>query len=373
MAEQAKSDASKQRHALSWASDSNYAATAPSYAWYFFKSQFTPLPQPRGNFDGQTVIVTGANVGLGLEAARTVVRLGASKVILACRDPAKADAARADIEASTGRAPGVVECWQVDVGSLDSVREFCARADKSLTRVDALIANAAVATSTYVACDGGLESTIAVNVVGTLFMAVLLLPSMRRTAARFNVEPRVSFVGSDAHQFTRFTERNPPPGRSGILDVFRDPAVMNTDRYNVSKVMILMCARELAARLDGGGGGGDDHPERNPVVVNTLNPGMCRSQLSRHAPFPLDWIVALFMRLVGRSTEVGSRTLVAAAAAGRESHGKYMLDCVVVEGAESPLVRSEEGRAVQVRVFDEIMAELEKVHPGIGKILAGSA
>ncbi|KAL8371729.1 hypothetical protein RB595_001503 [Gaeumannomyces hyphopodioides] len=365
MAEQAKSDAPMERHALSWTSNSNYATTVPSYAWYFLKSQLTPLPQPKGNFDGQTVIVTGANVGLGLEAARTIVRLGASKVVLACRDAAKAEAARVDIEASTGRA-GAVECWQVDVGSFESVRAFCARAEKELTRVDALVANAAVAIPRYVACDGGLESTIAINVVGALLMAVLLLPAMRRTASRFNVEPRVSFVGSDAHQFARFAERHPPPGR-GILDAFRDPAAMDTDRYNVSKVLILMGARELARRLDG------DDPARNPVVVNALNPGMCRSQLFRHAPFPLDWILAVGVRLVGRSAEAGSRTLVAAAAAGRESHGRYMLDCVVADGAESPLVRSEEGREVQVRVFDEIMAELEKVHPGIGKILAGSA
>lgn len=342
--------------------------SVPCYAWYFFKSQLTPLPQPKGEtFNGQTVIVTGANVGLGLEAARTIVQLGADKVILACRDAAKGEAARADIEASTGRV-GVVECWQVDVGSFESVKAFCARAENSLGRLDALIANAGVAIPRYVPCDGGLESTIAVNVVGALLMAVLLLPAMRRTAARFNVEPRVSFVGSDAHQFARFAERHvSKSGDARILDAFYDPDRMDTDRYNVSKVMILMCARELARRLDDAGSG------NNPVVVNALNPGMCRSQLFRHTPFPLNWILAVGARIVGRSAEEGARTLVAAAAAGRESHGRYMLDCVVVDGAESPLVRSDEGRAVQVRVFDEIMDELEKVQPGIRKIVAGSA
>ncbi|KLU88784.1 hypothetical protein MAPG_07767 [Magnaporthiopsis poae ATCC 64411] len=347
MAEQTKNGDRQKRHALSWVFDSSYATTVPFYAWYFFKSQLTRLPEPKGDntFNGQTVIVTGANVGLGLEAARTIVRLGAGK-------PARA-------------AKGVVECWQVDVGSLESVKAFCARAESSLGRVDVLVANAGVAIPRYVACDGGLESTVAVNVVGALLMAVLLLPAMRRTAARFNVEPRVSFVGSDAHQFARFAERHVSEG-DRILDAFYDPDRMDTDRYNVSKVMILMCARELARRLDEGSG-------NNPVIVNALNPGMCRSQLFRHTPFPLNWILAVGGRIVGRSSEEGARTLVAGAAAGRESHGRYMLDCVVVDGAESPLVRSDEGRAVQVKVFDEIMDDLEKVQPGIRKIVAGSA
>lgn len=146
--------------------------------------------------------MTGANVGLGREAARHFCRLGAARVILACRDLDKGRAAGADIEASTSR-PGVVEAWQVDLGSFESVREFCRRAGDELDRVDVVVENAGVAIGTYVECDGGFESTIAVNVVSTFLMALLLLPVLRRTAAVHNVEPRLVVVSSDAHLFVR--------------------------------------------------------------------------------------------------------------------------------------------------------------------------
>lgn len=146
--------------------------------------------------------MTGANVGLGREAARHFCRLGAARVILACRDLDKGRAAGADIEASTSR-PGVVEAWQVDLGSFESVRGFCRRAEGELDRLDVVVENAGVAIGTYVECDGGFESTIAVNVVSTFLMALLLLPVLRRTAAVHNVEPRLVVVSSDAHLFVR--------------------------------------------------------------------------------------------------------------------------------------------------------------------------
>ena len=146
--------------------------------------------------------MTGANVGLGREAARHFCRLGASRVILACRDVDKGRAAGADVEASASRA-GVVDVWQLDLGSFESVRAFCRRAEAELDRLDVLVENAGVAIGTYVECDGGFESTIAVNVVSTFLMALLLLPTLRRTAARFNVEPRLVVVSSDAHLFVR--------------------------------------------------------------------------------------------------------------------------------------------------------------------------
>lgn len=146
--------------------------------------------------------MTGANVGLGREAARHFCRLGAAKVVLACRDLDKGRAAGADIESSTSRA-GIVDVWQLDLGSFESVRQFCRRAETELDRVDVVVENAGVAIGTYVECDGGFESTMAVNVVSTFLMALLLLPTLRRTAARFNVEPRLVVVSSDAHLFVR--------------------------------------------------------------------------------------------------------------------------------------------------------------------------
>ena len=69
--------------------------------------------------------------------------------------------------------------------------------------------------------------------------------------------------------------------------------------------------------------------------------------------------------LVARSTEVGSRALVAGACAGMASHGKYMSDCVNVEPAD--WILTEEGAKLQRRVYEQTMDVLEKIEPGISK------
>jgi hypothetical protein len=83
----------------------------------------------------------------------------------------------------------------------------------------------------------------------------------------------------------------------------------------------------------------------------------------RHAIFPLNVLAWIGKRLIGRSTEMGSRTLVAAASAGEESHGKYMTDCRVRE--PSKWVRSEKGKEAQKKVYKELLMILEEIEPGI--------
>lgn len=152
--------------------------------------------------------MTGANVGLGLEAARHFARLGAAKVILACRDTEKGERAKADIERSTERS-GTVEVWPLDLCSFESVKQFCRRADQ-LPRLDVVVENAAVAmVGPQGALAEGFESTITVNVVSTFLMALLLLPTLRRTATRFNVQPNLVIVSSDAHFVVCSVPENP--------------------------------------------------------------------------------------------------------------------------------------------------------------------
>lgn len=57
----------------------------------------------------------------------------------------------------------------------------------------------------------------------------------------------------------------------------------SADRYNTSKLLEVLMVRELAAQMDAKGGG-------NPIVLNSLNPGLCRSSLFRHAAFPLNLV-----------------------------------------------------------------------------------
>lgn len=313
-----------------------------------------PLPAP-GHFAGQTIIVTGANVGLGLEAVRHFARLGAARVIAACRSVEKAEAAVADVKQSLSpeqAAACTLEAWDVDLGSFASVAAFGKRAAAELDRLDAVVENAGVAAGNYTPLEGH-ESSITVNVLSTFYMALLLLPLLRRTAAQHNVRPNLSVVSSDAHFFARFAEQHQP----SIFAALQDPASITHDRYNVSKLLEILVVREMARVLDD-----NNHI---PVTVNTLNPGLCRTQLFRSLPFGIRHLVHGVLYTVGRTAEMGARTLVSAAAAGPETHGQY-LDTTEVWPV-STYVTSEAGAKAQRRVWTELLGILEGVHPGISK------
>lgn len=98
------------------------------------------IPIQAHEFSGQTIVVTGSNTGLGLEAARHLFRLCAAKVILAVRSLPKGEAAKADIESSTGRI-GVIEVHGLDLPRYGSVKKF-AKQMSGLPRIDAAVANA---------------------------------------------------------------------------------------------------------------------------------------------------------------------------------------------------------------------------------------
>lgn len=176
----------------------------------FLRSQLFVTPAlPTTDFTGQTVIVTGANVGLGLEAARHFTRLNAEKVILGVRSLSKGEAAKADIEASTeprsSSHPSVVEVWQLDLSSYDSVISFAERLNR-LPRVDVLVENAGVIPDGFQMAEKD-EATITVNVVSTFLLALLAMPKLRKTAEQTGKQSRLSIVSSDVHFFTSFPER----------------------------------------------------------------------------------------------------------------------------------------------------------------------
>jgi hypothetical protein len=75
----------------------------------------------------------------------------------------------------------------------------------------------------------------------------------------------------------------------------------------------------------------------------------------------------LAMRVFGRTSEMGSRCLLAGALAGDESHGRYMENCVVANYA--PIMNGEEGKAMQAKVWEELITILEGVQPGITKLI----
>lgn len=179
---------------------------AVGMGWFmsWLGAQFAALPYPTKSYSGQTVVVTGANVGLGLEAARHFVRLDAQKVIVAVRSRSKGEAAAKSIHESTGRV-GVVEVWELDLSSHASVKAFAERAS-TLERLDIVINNAGILTRDFELVEGN-ESTITVNVVSALLLSLLLLPKLRDTSVRFKKEVVLTFTGSFTHFMTDFPEQ----------------------------------------------------------------------------------------------------------------------------------------------------------------------
>lgn len=213
-----------------------------------------------------------------------------------------------------------------------------------------LIAETGVATGKYTKAEDN-ELTITTNVVSTFLLALLVLPALKRTAQTYNTTPNLVIVSSEVHFFTDFPERNAQPS---IFDHLNEKSTANMDdRYNVSKLLEVFAVRELCQKVI---------PQPYPVTVNCLNPGFCHSSLTREMD---TWGFWFMKKVLARTTEVGSRTLVASALAGKDTHGEYMSDCAVAKTA--PLVGSEEGKRAQERVWKELSQKLETIQPGILK------
>ncbi|KAJ5390956.1 Short chain dehydrogenase atnD [Penicillium cataractarum] len=317
---------------------------------FLYSQVFVRPIYPTRSFEGQTVLITGSNVGLGLEAARHVVRLGAARVILGVRNVPAGEAAKEEIEKST-RRPGVCEVWEVDLASHSSTLAFGDRIAQ-LPRLDAAILNAAVATRTYQQAEG-YERTITVNVINTLLLALLILPRLKATGQEFpSSQPRLSFIVSEVHAWVEFTEWK---DTDKTMQLLSDPnkAKMG-ERYPLSKLLEVLLVQELAGRTRG-----------TDVIITMVNPGLCHSSLGREA----GWQLTAMKLVLARTTEVGSRTLVAGISTGIEGHGSYMTDATVDNTSLSPFVRSEEGRPAREKLWRELSAILEPIRPGIMQII----
>lgn len=97
-------------------------------------------------------------------------------------------------------------------------------------------------------------------------------------------------------------------------------------RYAVSKLLQVFGVRELASRVT------PDLKSTSPtVIINCMTPGACQSDFDRESTGLGKFIGNLMSAIISRTTEAGSRTLVAGIAGGEESHGSYMADCRIAE------------------------------------------
>ncbi|KAK7753243.1 hypothetical protein SLS62_004762 [Diatrype stigma] len=292
------------------------------------------LPPPSA-IQGKTVLITGANTGLGREAARHALALGARTIILGVPSLAKGEEAKANIESSAGCSDeSRVLVWPIDLESFASVQAFASRARTYVVeeggRLDMAIMNAGVASGEFVLTRDGWERSLQVNVLSTALLSLQLLPLLLRTRERYpdpdpsSPRPHLTILASDIHRSIKFSERHDYGDGDHMLRVLNDPdqwqksqsAGGPTERYGLTKLLDIFVAVELA-RLVPRDVRGDPL-----VVVNAVTPGFCKSELLTREKAP--WSLKLLQALVARTVEEGSKTLLHAATQGVETHGKWL-------------------------------------------------
>jgi len=321
-----------------------------SFLAAFIYTQFIyEPPVPTASYKGKTVIVTGSNVGLGKEACRWIVRLGASQVILACRNVEKGKLAAADIQATTSCSSDTLQVWHLDMSSYVSVLAFSDKVKAELPRLDAVLGNAGLRTTVFRETEDN-EETITTNVVSLSLLSFLLHPILHKTALKYDTQSHFTVTASELYELANFKEHKGPTGQ-----IFKTLADKNksrmTDRYNVSKLLIIFVIKQMAAMSP---------ISSSNVIVNCVAPGFCHSDLTREQDGPIFHVVK---KILCRPTEVGARTLVYGASAGPESHGQYVPDCKITP--TRGLTVGKEGVLLQNRVWGELRQKLEGIRPGV--------
>jgi NAD(P)-dependent dehydrogenase (short-subunit alcohol dehydrogenase family) len=253
---------------------------------------------------GLTSVVTGANTGIGFETAR-VMALRGSHVVMACRDPATANAARERLIAS-GIPEARLEVAVLDLASFESIRAFAEGFLASGRPLHRLINNAGVMIPMRRETEEGFEHHFGINHLGHFLLTNLLLEALRSAGGA-----RVVCVSSAAMQFAslsaEFDDLNWEARKfSGVRS------------YGDSKLMNAMFANELTRRFGGEG-----------IVANALHPGIIAStDLARDQPWYMG-LVGLLVLPVAKDIPRGAATTVMLATRPEyaSTGARYFGDC----------------------------------------------
>eukprot|EP00105_Crassostrea_gigas_P041486 XP_019925634.1 PREDICTED: retinol dehydrogenase 13 [Crassostrea gigas] len=267
----------------------------------------------KARLDGKTVIITGANTGIGKETAIDLASRGA-KVILACRDVIRAERAATDIMKKSNNRNIVVKI--VDLASLDSIRKFADNINKSEPKIDILINNAGIMMCPYWKTQDGFEMQFGVNHLGHFLLTNLLLDKIKSSAPA-----RIINVSSHAHTHTDKLDFDDLNGEKNYNSI----AV-----YHQSKLANVLFTRELSRRLQG-----------TNVKANSLHPGIVDTELTRYlprsVPFYFRILLAPIIYLLGKTPLQGAQTTIYCAVEESLANvtGKYFSDCAIKEESKA--------------------------------------
>ena len=215
---------------------------------------------------GKTAIITGANTGIGLETAIDFAKRG-SRVILACRSVEKGQAA---VEKVKKRANSEdVIFIQLDLASLQSVRNFSTKVLKEEAHIDLLINNAGVMAPPYTLTKDGFELQFGVNHLGHFLLTNLLLERIKES-------PSARIVNVSSFDYKK--------GKINFDDLKSEHSYDAMGAYGQSKLANVLFTRQLAKRLKG-----------TSVTTYSLHPGVVATELARHfnailASYHIHWI-----------------------------------------------------------------------------------
>jgi len=215
--------------------------------------------------DGKVIVITGANIGVGYETAKALVRLG-GHVIIGTRNKEKGEKAVEAIKKETGSDK--IENIQLDLADLSSVRSFAATFLKKNLPLHVLINNAGIMMVPFSKTVDGFENQFASNHIGHFLLTNLLLDVIKKSAPS-----RIINLSSGAHYFS------PPLDFDEIIENknYAPPAA-----YGRSKLANVLFTYELSKRLEAEG-------VKN-VYVNAVHPGLVRGTgITDHLDQPFDF------------------------------------------------------------------------------------
>ncbi|TWW70743.1 retinol dehydrogenase 12, like isoform X1 [Takifugu flavidus] len=249
--------------------------------------------------DGKTVLITGANSGIGKETAIDLAKRGA-KVIMACRDMDRAQAAVKDVIESSGNQN--VVCMKLDLAEGKSIREFAEAFNQGEPRLDILINNAGVMMCPYGKTADGFEMQIGINHFGHFLLTHLLLDLIKRSAPA-----RIVTVSSMAHSWSSIN----------LDDINSEKSYDKKKAYSQSKLANVLFTRSLAQRLKGTG-----------VTAYSLHPGVVQTELWRHLGGPEQFFLTIAKPFTKNSAQGAQTTIYCAVEPSLEKEsGGYYSDC----------------------------------------------